>query len=149
MMARLTDRHGLLPLLVCGGVVLGALALVGLPEARMRTIQQGQVPLAERALRFEDMPDGAIVIRDHANGALLGRFPVAEGGFVRGTLRALTRERRQEGEGREAPFRLAAWPNGQLTLDDAATGRRIDLTAFGHTQTEVFARFLGAPGGDR
>jgi putative photosynthetic complex assembly protein len=71
---------------------------------------------------------------------------VAEGAFVRGTVRALTRERRQEGEGREAPFRLSAWPNGQLTLDDSATGRRIDLTAFGHTQAETFARLLGAPG---
>jgi len=77
---------------------------------------------------------------------VLARFPVAEGGFVRGTLRALTRERRQEGQGREAPFRLAAWSNGQLTLDDLATGRRIDLTAFGATNAEVFSRLLTAQG---
>jgi len=149
MIQRLTDRRGLLPLLFCGGVVLAGLAVVGPPAARMQTIQQGQAPLRERAVRFDDMPDGAIVIRDHANHQQIGRFEVAEGGFVRGTIRALTRERRQEGEGREAPFRIAAWPNGQLTLDDAATGRRIDLTAFGRTNAEVFARLLNAPGGEK
>lgn len=67
---------------------------------------------------------------------------MAEGGFVRGTLRALARERRQEQQGQETPFRVALWADGQVTLDDRATGRRVDLTAFGIHNAKLFAGLL-------
>lgn len=145
-MSPATDRRHLLPLLLGGMMIAGTLALVGPRQDRALITRPNEAPLAERLVRFEDAPDGAVLIRDAASLRLLARFPLAEGGFVRGTLRALARERRQEEQGREAPFRIAAWPDGQLTLDDLATGRRVDLTAFGSTNAGVFARLLTAEG---
>jgi putative photosynthetic complex assembly protein len=66
---------------------------------------------------------------------------------MRGTLRGLARDRRMRDLGPEAPFRLVSWTDGRLTLDDTATGRRLDLLAFGQTQAEAFARLL--PTGER
>lgn len=146
MILPMPDLRRILPLLALATFVAGSLIVVGPQKNRNVEMQQDQVPLTSRSLRFEDMPDGAIIIRDASDDALLGRFGVGEGAFIRGTMRALTRERRAEGEGQEKPFRLTAWPNGQLTLDDAATGRRIDITAFGPAQAEAFQRFLAAPG---
>ena len=139
-------RRHLLPLLGFGAVIAGTLVLVGPQQNRALITRPYERPLRERLVRFEDGPDGSVVIRDALNRTVLARFPMAEGGFVRGTLRALARERRQEEQGREVPFRVSAWPDGQLTLDDVATGRRVDLTAFGQTNAGIFARLLTAQG---
>jgi putative photosynthetic complex assembly protein len=66
-------------------------------------------------------------------------------GFVRGTLRALARGRRQADLGRDIPFRLAAWRDGRVMLQDTATGREVELNAFGDTNKDVFLRLLTAP----
>lgn len=125
---------------------LGAIAVAtALALAPTPAPDRSVAPLAERLLHVEDGPDGSVVVRG-GGGDAIARFPVAEGGFLRGTLRALARERRQEGEGREAPFRVAQWPDGQLTLEDMATGRRIDVTAFGATQAALFRRLLTEKG---
>lgn len=145
-MDRLMDRRHLLPLMVAGAMIGGTLLLVGPQQNRALITRPNDVPLRERLVRFEDGPDGSVVICDAGNRAVLARFPMAEGGFVRGTLRALARERRQEEQGQEMPFRVSAWPDGQLTLDDVATGRRVDLTAFGATNAGIFARLLTAQG---
>ena len=63
-------------------------------------------------------------------------------GFLRATLRGLARERKRHEGGPEIPFRLTAWSNGRLTLADPATGRTVDLAAFGPTNAEVFGRLL-------
>ena len=42
------------------------------------------------------------------------------------------------------PFRLSTWADGGLILEDLATGRTLDLRAFGPTQVEAFARLLPA-----
>jgi hypothetical protein len=44
---------------------------------------------------------------------------------------------------------LSAWTDGALSLEDRATGRTLDLRAFGQTQVEAFARLLPAPGEDK
>jgi len=59
----------------------------------------------------------------------------------------LARTRRSEGIGSEDPFHLASWSDGRLTLDDPATGRHLELEAFGSLNTEVFGRLLTAHGG--
>jgi putative photosynthetic complex assembly protein len=147
-MFTLTDRGNFLPLMAGLAIISATLFLVGGRQTRSVDLRGAERPAVERMVHFEDAPDGSVVIRDAGNLQILARFPVAEGGFVRGSIRALARERRQEGQGREAPFRLAAWSDGQLTLDDAATGRRIDLTAFGATNAGVFSRLLTAQGED-
>ena len=63
-------------------------------------------------------------------------YVVAPGtnGFLRGVLRGLARERKLERSAIEPPFRLTRWADGRLSLEDPATGRRIDdLEAFGPT----------------
>lgn len=95
-----------------------------------------------RLLRFSDRPEGGIRVEDATDGsAVLVIYP-GEDGFVRGVLRGLARERRSHEIGAHPPFRLARLADGRLTIEDTATGRRIDLAAFGPTNAGAFARFL-------
>lgn len=106
--------------------------------------QRAAAGIVERHLRFDDMPDGGIRVTEAASGQ-----PVAviqgEQGFVRGALRTLARERKARGLGPEQPFRLIAGHNGALTLEDPATGLRVDLTAFGPSNAGNFTRLLPPP----
>lgn len=99
-------------------------------------------PAAERHLMFADRADGAVVVTDARTGGLIAVVPPGDGGFVRGALRGLARTRLVAGIGREQPFRLAGWSDGRLTLEDPATGAKMELAAFGQTNAEVFLRFL-------
>jgi putative photosynthetic complex assembly protein len=95
-------------------------------------------------LRFEDLHDGAVAVRRAEDGAEVALFAPGTEGFMRATLRGLARERKRGGLGPEAPFRLSAWADGDLRLEDLATGRALDMRAFGQTQAENFARLLHA-----
>jgi putative photosynthetic complex assembly protein len=95
----------------------------------------------QRVLRFDDMPDGAVAVIDVTTGALVQRFE-GEQGFLRGTLRAMARERKLHGIGRGDAFELLRYDDGRLTLLDPKTGMRIALESFGATNTGVFARLL-------
>ena len=97
----------------------------------------------ERALRFEDRPDGAVAVVDPATGQTIETV-TGQAGFVRGTLRGLARERKRMGLGAEQPFVLIGRADGRLTLKDPATGRVIDLESFGPVNAGVFARMLDA-----
>lgn len=94
-----------------------------------------------RVLRFDDLPDGAVAAIDMRDGTLVQRFE-GEQGFLRGTLRAMARERMRHSAGRELPFELLLHADGRLTLHDPATGMNIALESFGSTNTGVFARLL-------
>ncbi len=100
---------------------------------------------AQRELRFADRADGAVLVYDAGSTAPI-RAISGQAGFLRGTLRALARERRIDGLGPRRPFRLVAWSDGRLTLEDTATGARIELEAFGVDNERVFARLLTARG---
>jgi putative photosynthetic complex assembly protein len=97
--------------------------------------------VASLSLRFEDRADGSVAIIDALSGRELERFD-GEGGFLRGALRALARERRMREIGPEAAFELIGRADGRLTLSDPATGERVDLESFGPTNAAVFARLL-------
>lgn len=140
------------PLYGAAGLALFAVAMIGM--VRMQGGPVPQVPVestavASRDLLFEDRADGAIVIRD---AGAVGRPVVAElapgtNGFTRSALRGLARERRiTDAAGPEVPFRVTRWAEGRLTLTDLATGRSVDLLAFGHTQVEAFQGLLDATG---
>jgi putative photosynthetic complex assembly protein len=133
-----------LPLLAVGGVI--AIAL-GLAIAGPRVVG-GPTPaptarlLAERTLSFSDRADHAVVATE--NGKTVAVFE-GEQGFVRGILRGLNRSRRGMDIPRDAPLRLAAYADGRMTLEDPATGIRLDLAAFGPTNEGVFAALLPPP----
>jgi putative photosynthetic complex assembly protein len=102
--------------------------------------------VAERSLRFEDRADGAVTVYDTDQHRLVDVI-TGQNGFLRGTLRGLAQYRVRQGIGDDTPFRLTAWRDGRLTLDDPATGRHVELEAFGPTNEGVFARLLTLPEG--
>ena len=140
--------------IIAGAALIGA-TLIAVAAVRLSGIDvssRSQAPVvAERRLQFEDLPDGGIAVRDAdaAPGTVLRVVPPGADGFLRGTLRALVRQRRLAEVGPQAPFRLSAHSDGRLTLDDPATGERIDLEAFGPTNAAVFAQLLATGGGAR
>ena len=133
-------------LIGAGALILTVLVVTGL--GRMAgagtTTPHAGTPVLARSLGFEDRADGAILVRDAEAGRDIAVLEPGTNGFVRGTLRALVRDRRREEITGRAPFRLAAWPDGRLTLEDPATGISIGLEAFGPTNMEAFARLLVA-----
>ena len=94
-----------------------------------------------RVLRFVDQPDGSIQVIDAATGKDIHNFQ-GEQGFMRGTLRALVRDRRLQGYGADQPFELIAHDAGRLSLRDPATGSTIALESFGSKNIGVFARLM-------
>jgi putative photosynthetic complex assembly protein len=94
-----------------------------------------------RSLHFEDRADGSVAVLDAPSGREIERVQ-GEAGFLRGALRALTRERRMRDLGPETAFELIGRTDGRLTLHDPATGVRIDLESFGPTNAATFARLL-------
>ncbi len=129
--------------------LLGAGALIGFTLLAAATVrltgpvsnEPSSTPVVERDLRFADRSDGAVLIYDARDNKPV---EVLEGqnGFLRATMRGLAQVRKRGGESEQAPFRLTAWKDGRLTLDDPVTGRHVELAAFGSTNEAVFARLL-------
>ena len=126
---------GLLVALSLAAVI--AVRLTGTPSL----VPTGTV-IVERDLRFEDAADGAVRVIDARNNQAFATLPPNSNGFLRATLRGLATERKREGIGADIPFRLTAWADGRLTLEDPATKRDIELEAFGQTNAGVFAHLL-------
>ena len=129
-------------LLAIGAVLLGTLIAVAVVRLSGTNIAvPEEAALAVRELRFEDRPDGSVVVIDATTKSVIHTM-TGENGFFRGALRGLARERRRAGLGSEQPFQLIGRADGRLTLVDPATGQRIDLESFGPTNAAVFARFM-------
>lgn len=136
--------HTHAPGLLLAILVLAALASVFLlrPTEGARTALPDGVPLLARELTFLDGANGVVQVRSPAHPELSRTLPAETHHFIRGVLRGLARERRQHHQLREAPFRLAAWPDGRLTLEDTTTMRVIALESFGPTNAAEFRRLL-------
>lgn len=93
-------------------------------------------------LYFEDRPDGSVIVIDAENGKAIETLEPGTNGFLRSTMRTFVRERRAIDVGDEMPFALQRIQNGQLILKDTATGREVDLWAFGQVNARAFSRFL-------
>lgn len=119
-------------------VTVAIARISGLPMPRMDTPPTVQV----RDLRFTDRADGAVLVQDARDGSLVAELPPESNGFIRGVLRSLVRERRSWDRGETPAFRLARHVDGRLTLTDLATGRLIELQAFGPTNAGAFGALL-------
>jgi putative photosynthetic complex assembly protein len=129
-------------LLAIGGVLLACVVAVAAVRLSGVTIREpDEAAVAMRELRFEDRPDGSVIVIDAPSQTVIHTM-VGENGFFRGALRGLARERKRNGLGSEQPFQLIGRADGRLTLVDPATGQRIDLESFGPTNAAVFARFM-------
>ena len=151
-----THSHGdMLPrgtLITAGALVLFALAatsivrIAHIPPAASPAIMREQAhiaPVKSRDLRFIDRADGAVLIEDADKGGTASVIaPGQKTGFIRGVMRGLARERRSRGIGDGPAFNLTLWKDGELSLTDTATGRTIELTAFGSTNRASFAVLL-------
>lgn len=100
-------------------------------------------PVVSRELLFRDQSDGGVAVFDAASTSKPIEVIAPEtNGFLRATMRGLARQRLRQEVSKEVPFRLTAWADGRLTLEDPTTGRRVEMEAFGSTNEEVFARLL-------
>ena len=134
------------PLLGAAALVLAALLSVALVRTTGFGVSHEPVPASAvvRDLRFEDRPDGAIAVYDANADAPVQMVAPGTNGFIRGALRGLARERKRQGLGPDLPFRLSRTVDDRLLLEDPATGRVVDLGAFGPTNAAAFARLLAS-----
>ncbi|MDE2304630.1 MAG: phosphonate-binding protein [Gammaproteobacteria bacterium] len=98
--------------------------------------------VSQADLRFVDRADGAVLVYAAADGRLVDTLAPGTNGFVRGVLRGLALARTEEHLGSGPPFRLTRWADGRLSLEDPATGREVELDAFGMTNARAFAHIL-------
>ncbi len=96
-----------------------------------------------RALHFQDHSSGAVLVIDAGTAQEIARFE-GEQGFVRGSLRALIRERKRRDLGPEQPFILQGHADGRLSLRDPTTQTRIPLDSFGPNQLALFQPLRGS-----
>jgi putative photosynthetic complex assembly protein len=138
--------------LIAVSLLLG-LSIVGTAAFRLAHLNAPTAPSAPRAqlwhsedLRFIDGHDGSVIVRDSQSGRPVAILAPGKGAFVRGVLRGLAHDREVRGIGSSPPFRLSEWEGGRLDLEDTATGRRIDLEAFGTSNREAFLELLRPQG---
>lgn len=140
------------------GVLIGAAALITFTLAaatagRVSGIGavhvQPRAPVESRALRFEDRDDGAVLVRSAEDGRVVDILAPNTNHFVRGTVRGLVRTRKREGIDAAPPFRLSRLAGGRLALEDPATGRRIELDAFGRSNAGAFSAIMDAATGSQ
>lgn len=129
-------------LLLVGAVRLGLAERAAVPA--VERARDGVAAIETRRLLFADRADGAVVVRDASSGATLATLKGENdgGGFIRGVMRGMARERHMRGLGASIPFILTGWSNGAISLRDAATGRSVEIGAFGPDNRAAFARFL-------
>ena len=134
------------PLLAVAGLLVATLLTVS--TVRLTGVGAVHVDdaatIASRDFRFEDRADGSIQVVDARDHRLLQTVAPGTNGFLRGTMRGLARERHRRGIGAEPPFRMTGHADGRLTLEDPATGRRVDLGSFGPTNAAVFAAIMAS-----
>ncbi len=131
------------------GVLLAAAALVGFAivsatAARLSGIGTTELPevraVDSRDLLFEDRANGGVAVLE--DGRVIDVVAPGTNGFLRGVLRGLARERKLRDITVQTPFRLTRWADGRLSVEDPATGRTVDLGAFGPDNWAVFAQIL-------
>jgi len=132
------------------GLPLGVAALIGGTlllsvlghRAPVDPAEAGGRPIAQRELRFADRADGGIAVTDLRTGRVIDALPAGGEGFLRGAMRGLARDRLRAGGTPDLPFRLTAWEDGRLTLEDTANGHIVELHAFGSGNAAAFLRLL-------
>jgi len=100
--------------------------------------------LQSRDLIFLDQGDGSLAVISVKEDAVIHIVEPGTGGFIRGVLRGLGRERKMRGIGPDAIFTVTRWENGRLTVRDTASDYLIPLESFGPDNVEAFAILLVA-----
>jgi putative photosynthetic complex assembly protein len=134
-------------------VLIGAALLIGfviLAAAMVRVTGVGgtETPLPpvleSRELVFLDDGQGTTQVQIAGEDGTLAELESGVDGFVLGVMRGMVRERKAYEVPLEEPYVISLREGGVLLFEDPLTGRRIDLRAFGPTNTAAFARLLRA-----
>jgi putative photosynthetic complex assembly protein len=99
-------------------------------------------PVQTVDVRFIDEPNGSVSVLDSRDDKVIASLAPGTNGFVRSVMRGLVHDRKRRGLGAAPPFRISEWAGGRIALEDTATGRLIDLDAFGDTNKDAFAQML-------
>ncbi len=118
-------------------VSVAAMRLMGTTSS-----EQGLRAELSRDLRFEDQADGGIKVIDARANADIAILAPGSNGFLRAVMRGMVHERRRLNIADQGAFRLTAWEDGRLTIEDPLTGRSIELKAFGPTNAQSFGQLL-------
>ncbi len=127
-------------------VAMVLLSLAFVTFARVTGMEPAAIPppsdvVTERLLRIESTMDGGATIWLE-DGTQIADLDANEGGFVAGVHRSVARERMLSKIEGNPPVRLVRFADGRLTLDDPATGWRVELIGFGATNRDAFAGLL-------
>lgn len=149
MTTQMTASHYRFPRLALIGAAFVLVFAVGFAAVSTwtgygRVVMPERAPLISVDLTFIDRADGGVGVFLADTGEGLAVIAPETGGFVRGVMRGLARERMLNSINSDPPFRLIRWASGTMSLDDPSTGRRVELDAFGPTNAGVFADLLVA-----
>lgn len=131
-------------LLAAGSLAFGVVIIA----AMARTTDVGvshtaySAPLARRDIRFADQPDGSIAVSDAHSNVVVAVLEPGTNGFVRIMMRSLAKHRLDMGVGAQPAFELTRWDDGRLSILDPVTGQHRDLSGFGKTNVDDFAKLL-------
>ena len=142
------DHAGVPRALLLGALALVVFTIMGSGFARVTDVGASRMPTSTAVttlmLRFDDLDDGGVAVRNAADASLLYKVEPGTNGFIRATMRGLARERMRAGFGAAEPFKLTRWSDGTISLQDETSGRRLDLDAFGPANAGAFAQFFQA-----
>lgn len=131
-----------------GSVLIATLLIVGWTVwTRPPPQPVTELPRASLTVRFEAQADGGLSVIDVARGREMDHLAPGENGFLTTLIRVVRRDIERTPETLSLPFRIEAWQDHRVTLTDSATGRRIDLIAFGPSNAEIFIRWLNGRNG--
>ena len=132
----------LFALLLTTGVSLGFVERSAVPDVERE--RAGVLQSRQRELQFIDLADGNVRVLDADAGTTVAIIDMEtkSGGFVRGVVRSLARERGLQGISSQQAFSLTLWQNGTLSLSDPLTGQNMELGGFGADNRAIFMKLL-------
>lgn len=131
-------------LLLIAIVVTTFSSRTGLGRVPVDDIAAEQVVAQELAISFVTTAEDEIRILGGPGNHVLTMLAPGEGGFLRGIVRPLTRERVRFDVPLEEPYLLQRIGPGSLVLRDPATDLLVDIAAFGPTSIEQFQQLFAA-----
>lgn len=135
------------PIIVGSGVLMVAtvaFCAFGHATGIGRTVEPAPVVVASRDLVFAENDDKTLTVRDADHGdRVVTNFDPEDAGFIRALVRGMTRNRTRYGEPAVGAFRVSLAQDGGVWLQDLGTHQNVDLRAFGPTQVQAIAQFVG------
>lgn len=99
-------------------------------------------PASVVRIQFRDEADGSVTVFDADHDEIVAVVAPNSNGFLRGVMRGFVRSRMLHNEGPETPFQFIRRQDGRHSVVDPATGKRVELDAFGWNNVGAFSRLM-------